>query len=88
MALERRTDGAAVPGIPEPERLVLTSRHNAAAVGAEGHAQHPILMASERRSDGPAAPSIPEPQRLVLTSRDDARAVGAEGQLSTQSSWP
>ncbi len=62
---------------PDPRRAVTGAGDDACAVGREGGAMHPFLMAQ----DGDLRPgaSIPDPRRAVYRCGDDAGAVGREG---------
>src|SRR6266436_6717855 len=51
---------------------------DAFAVGAEGRARHPVLMASQGLADGLASIGVPQPRRSVVGHGDDAPVIGTE----------
>ena len=90
MSGQRRPDGLAGVGVPQPHGLIAAAGNQPVPVGAERDTEHRGGMSGQRRPDGLASVGVPQPDGFVDTGggqpvsveaeRDTEHRVGVPGQ--------
>ena len=79
MPLHWGPDRHSGPGIPKPEGVVVRSRNDVAAIGAEGDGIDRAGVSLEGPTNRLASGAVPHPHVTAGCSAEDGAAIGAEG---------